>query len=166
MEYVLSPSRIDDIAQAVVDAYKKEFNTDEVDKMERAIKRIDADLNTLVDTLLDTPKAARHRIYEKMELLEAQKQEMGIEMAKLKVAAGIKYSKAEVKAWLSHFCKGDPLDEDFSSRIIDVFINSVYLYDDKIVIFYNIKNGQQVSFVGLCESLEDSSSDLIPFGGP
>ncbi|HHU02666.1 MAG TPA: recombinase family protein [Christensenellaceae bacterium] len=164
-EYVLSPERIDYIAQAVVNEYKKDFNVKAVDEMERAIRRADADLNTLVDTLLDTPKAARHRIYERMELLEAQKQEMESDLAKLKVAVGIAYTEEEVKAWLTQFCKGDPLDLDFRIRIIDVFINSVYLYDDTIVIFYNIKNGQQVSYVGLCESLDDPGSDLTFNGG-
>ena len=60
--------------------------------MERAIRRADADLNTLVDTLLDTPKAARHRIYERMELLEAQNRKWS-DLAKLKVAVGIAYTE-------------------------------------------------------------------------
>lgn len=164
-EYVLSPERIDVIAQAVAEAYKKDFNIDAVAEIERAIRRADGDLNTLVDALLDTPKVARSRIYERMELLEAQKHEMELELAKLKIATGIVYSKEDIKAWLKQFCQGDPLDTAFRARIIDVFINSIYLYDDKIVIFYNIKNGRQVSHIGHCESLEDSGSDLNLNGG-
>ena len=57
------------------------------------------------------------------------------------------YTAEEVTAWLRQFCKGDALDMDVRRRIIDTFINAVYLYDDKVIIYYNIKNGRQVSYV-------------------
>ena len=51
------------------------------------------------------------------------------------------------------------LDEDFQRRIIDVFINSVYVYDDKIVIYYNIKDGKQVSYIEMLESSDELQDD-------
>lgn len=155
IEYVLSPDRIDTIAASVVAEYEKEFNDGALKEMERQVEQLDADLNTLVDQLLVVPKPARPRIYERMEQLELQKADTELEISKLRVAVRIRYTEDEVKAWLRQFCKGDPLDEEFRKRIIDVFINSIYLYDDKVVIFYNIKGGKQVSFIDLCESLED-----------
>ena len=165
VEYVLSPARIDDIAAAVVAEYDKEFSSTVVDDLQRAVARADADLNQLVDALLDTPKSARQRVFEKMEHLESQKAEMETDLARLRIAAGIRYTPAEVAAWLRQFCKGDPLDAAYRRRIVDLFINSVYLYDDRVIVFYNIKNGRQVSYVGLCESLEDPGSDLNLSGG-
>ena len=119
----------------------------------------------MVDALLDTPKSARQRVFEKMEHLESQKAEMETDLARLRIAAGIKYTPAEVAAWLRQFCKGDPLDAAYRRRMIDLFINSIYLYDDRAIVFYNIKNCRQVSYVGLCESLEDPGSDLNLSGG-
>jgi len=136
-----------------------------VSDLQHAVNRTDADLNMLVDSLLTAPKSTHPRIFEKMEALEAQKAEMETDLARLRVAAGIRYTPAEVAAWLRQFCKGDPLDEAFRSRIINLFINSAYFYDDRVVIFYNIKEGRQVSFIGLCESLEDPGSDLNLPGG-
>ena len=51
------------------------------------------------------------------------------------------------------------LDEDFQRRIIDVFINSVYVYDDKIVIYYNIKDGKQVSYIEMLESSDEPKDE-------
>ena len=69
-----------------------------------------------------------------------------------------------MRAWLRRFCTGDLFDPEFRRNIIDTFINCIYLYDDRIIIFYNIKGGKQVSFVDLAESLdnesESSGSDL------
>lgn len=150
--YVLDPARIDYIANAVVEQYDKEFNSVALEDLERQLTRLDTDLNNLVDAVLDAPKATRPRIYEKMELLEAQKAELSLDLSKLRVACGIRYTREEVIAWLKTFCQGDPLDPVFRRRIIDAFINSIYLYDDKVVIFYNIHGGEQISFIELGES--------------
>lgn len=145
--YVLDPDRIDAIAEAVVAEYKKEINASALSDLERNLARADADINVLVDSLLEAPKTVHARIYERIELLEAQKAELDIEIARLRIALGIRFTVKEVQAWMKQFCNGDPLDPIYRKRIIDVFINSVYLYDDKTVIFYNIRDGQQVSII-------------------
>jgi len=58
---------------------------------------------------------------------------------------------------------------DFRSRIIDTFINSIYLYDDRLVIYYNIKDGQQVSYIEMLDSTsapDGDCSNLIDNGSP
>ena len=162
-EYVLTPIRTEAIAKAVVEEYRKEFGGDKTAELEKAVRRIDKELDALVDAIPDTPKSARPRIYSKMEALEAQKADLEIDIAKLRIAQGIQFSEEEVRAWLRQFCKGDPLDEEFRKRIIDVFINAVYLYDDRVIVFYNIRGGKQVSYIDLIESdaaAEYNVSDL------
>ena len=90
-----------------------------------------------------------------METLEAQKADMELDLARLRITQGIRYTEKEVAAWLNQFCKGDPLDIEFRRRIINVFINAVYFYDNRLVIFYNIKGGKQVSYMELAEAMED-----------
>lgn len=43
---------------------------------------------------------------------------------------------------------------EFRRRIIDTFINSVYLYDDRVVVFYNIRGGKQVSYIDMLDATE------------
>ena len=92
------------------------------------------------------------------------------ELAKLRIAHEIHFSENEIKAWLKSFCSGDPDDPEFRRNIIDTFINSVYLYDDRIVLFYNIKGGKQISYVDLEHEMEQgeslSCSDLSANGVP
>ena len=171
LEYILTPERMDKVAAAVVREYEKEFGDGPIKEKERQIKKIGKELDNLVDTLAEAPKAARPRIYARMEELETQKADIEIDVAKLKIARGIRFTEAEVKAWLKQFCKGDALDEDFRRRIIDVFINSVYLYDNRVIIFYNIKGGKQVSYIDVAEAdVQDGGgagvSDLIANAPP
>ena len=72
---------------------------------------------------------------------------------------GVGYTKEQVIAWLKTFCKGDPLDEEFRRRIIDVFINSVYLYDNKMVVFYNIRDGKQVNYIDVMNAMDELDED-------
>ena len=164
LEYILTPDRMDKVAAAVVREYEKEFGDGPIKEKERQIKKIGKELDNLVDTLAEAPKAARPRIYARMEELEAQKADIEIDVAKLKIAQGIRFTEAEVKAWLKQFCKGDLLDEEFRRRIIDVFINSVYLFDSRVIIFYNIKGGKQVSYIDVAEAdIEGSGEGVSDF---
>lgn len=160
LKYVLTPNRIRDIAKAVVAEYDKEFAGSKVEEYKKAINRYDRELNKLVDALVDAPKVAHQRIYEKMETLEAQKASMETELTKLMIASEIRFTEEEVRAWLRRFCTGDLFDPEFRRNIIDTFINCIYIYDDRIIIFYNIKGGKQVSYVDLSSALDSGSSEI------
>ena len=156
IEYVLLPERMKFIATKVVAAYDDEFSTSRIKEMEGRIMRLDGDINKAVDATLEAPsEKARARFYEKIESLELQKADIELDLSRLRIANGIRYNEEQIMAWLKTFCKGDPLDVDFQRRIIDVFINSVYVYDDKIVIYYNVKDGKQVSYMEMLESSEE-----------
>lgn len=143
LQYVLTPARIREIAASIVASYEKEFDTQKIKAMEKTISRIDYELTKLTDALIEAPPVARKHIYEKMETLEQEKTAAEIEVSKLKIASQIRFTQPEVEAWLKSFCTGTSSDPEFCRRIIDVFINSIYLYDDKIILFYNIKNQSQ-----------------------
>ena len=164
--YILAPSRAAHVAKAVVREYKKEFSDSRIDDLEKALRQIDRELEKLVDAIVDSPKVAHKKIYERMEVLEEQKADMEADLSRLRVAQEIQLTEAEVRVWLKKFCTGDPMDEEFRKRIIDVFINSVYLYDDRLVVFYNMRGGKQVSYIDLINSADlpadDSSSESSP----
>lgn len=46
-------------------------------------------------------------------------------------------------AWISRFKYGDPDDLEYQKQIIDTFVNSVYVYDDRLVMTYNYKDGTE-----------------------
>ena len=173
MEYILTPEYIKRIASAVVQEYNKEFSSSRLNEYEKALAQIDREAEKLVDALIDAPKIAHQKIYARMEQLEAQKAEYEKDLAKLRVAMGLRLTESEVVSWLYTFRDGDPTDQAFRSRLVDTFINSVYVYDDRIIIFYNIRGGKQVSHKSLLETLENKEdskpepgSDLESLGGP
>lgn len=161
LEYVLTAPRINQIAAAVVEQYEKEFGDDSVSKLEKRIAYLSREIEKLALAAVDMPKAARQPLYDKIEGYSAERDDLEIDLSKLKIAHEIRYTEEEIVAWLKSFCRGDLFDLDFRKRIIDVFINSVYLYDDRIIIYYNIKGGKQVSYIEMLEST-GGMSDGVP----
>lgn len=143
VKYILNPDRMDQIAEAVADLYNSEIDDSKVAALERTVQRLDDELNALVDKLILVPKESAGRIADRMKQLELQRIEAETDLSKLRIQQNIRITKKEVAAWLQTFASGDLFDPDTRIRIIDTFINSIYLWDDKIVIFYNIKEGKQ-----------------------
>lgn len=148
LEYVLTPERLDYIANAIVAAYEREFDKAGIASLEQKIARIEGEIQNTMDACIQAKtEAMRARFMARCEELDVQKIDVEIDLSKLRIAAAITYTVEEVSEWLRQFCKGDPMDIDVRRRIIDVFINSVYLFDDKVIIYYNIKDGRQVSYI-------------------
>jgi len=143
--YILSPERIEYISRRIVDEYDKSFNDGKVRELERRIERLDREINDAVDASIAAPAKARQVFYDKLEQLTDQKEDVELDLARLRIANGIRYTEAQVKDWLNLFKSGDPLDPSFQRRLIDVFVNRIFIYDDKIVIYFNINGGKQVS---------------------
>ena len=158
VNYVLREENMRRISRALVQQYDKEFGSKNIQAKERAIAKAESEILNLTDCLMDAPKAARQRIYDKIETLEAQKADMEIDLAKLKIATDIRFTEAEIMAWLRQFCT-DPVD---AAAIIDTFVNSVYVFEDRIVILYNTKNSAQISL----SDLGGQGSNSEPIGGP
>ena len=140
VEYILTPDCAAQVASAVVAEYHREFSESRADELDRAIKQLDVESEKLVDALIEAPKAAHPKIYARMESIDAQKAELEVELSRLRIASRIDITEAEVRAWLRTFTKGNISDPDFRQRLVDIFINSIYVYEHRIIIFYNIKS--------------------------
>ena len=155
VDYILRPDRLSLIAAQVVDLYNADIDDSKLKELERTIQRLNDELNALVDKLIYAPKEAAPRIGEKMKQLESQRIDAETDLSKLRMQQKIPLTEKEVTAWLSTFSRGDLMDPAFRRQIIDTFINSVYLYDDKIIIFYNIKGGRQTSAIEPIDILDE-----------
>ena len=70
--------------------------------------------------------------------------------------------------WLLRFCKLDMSLKDQRQALVDTFINAIYLYDDKVLITFNYKEGTQTVTFGEATEVasEGNGSDLDCFPAP
>ena len=67
--------------------------------------------------------------------------------------------RSRLKIILLYFAPRFSVYTEFGIDPIDTFINYVFLFDDKLTIYYNVKHGKQVSYI---EALEDASETDSP----
>ena len=57
-------------------------------------------------------------------------------------------SEDKIRFWLYKFREGDAQDPEHRQRLVDSFINAIYLFDDHFVITFNYKEGSKTVSLG------------------
>lgn len=130
--------------------------------------------NTAIQNLLNAiqqgilTKSTKNRLEE----LEAAKEDLETKIACEKLAKP-KISAEFITQWLHRFRKLDIQKKEHRKLLIDTFVNAIFLYDDKVIITFNYKDGTEtVSFDELKNVPEEGNcgSDLdcptAPSKGP
>jgi len=150
VDTVLRHDNIEKIADAIISLQSQE------DPIIPPLKRQLQECKKAIDNLINALQAGivTQSTKERLDALEAQKQqiETNIELALMERPV---FTKEQIIAWISHFKYGDIKSKEYQKSIIDTFVNSVYVYDDKLIINYNYKNGT------LTLSFEDTKNTLF-----
>ena len=104
---------------------------------------------------------------ERLEQLEETKRELEARIAEEKLAKP-KVTEEFIRFWLLRFRKLDMSLKDQRQALVDTFINAIYLYDDKVLITFNYKEGTQTVTFGEASEIasEGNGSDLDCFTAP
>ena len=104
---------------------------------------------------------------ERLEQLEETKRELEARIAEEKLAKP-KVTEEFIRFWLLRFRKLDMSLKDQRQALVDTFINAIYLYDDKVLITFNYKEGTQTVTFGEATEVasEGNGSDLDCFTAP
>ena len=104
---------------------------------------------------------------ERLEQIEETKRELEARIAEEKLAKP-KIKEEFIRFWLMRFRKLDMSLKDQRQALVDTFINAIYLYDDKVLITFNYKEGTQtVTFGEAAQAAsKENGSDLDCFTAP
>ena len=99
-----------------------------------------------------------------MNELELRKSELMVQIGKEEIARPMP-AKDQIIFWFHRFGKLDTNELDCRRRLIDSFVNAIFLYDDKMIITFNYKvETKNITFSDLEKS--EMSSDINGFGEP
>ena len=166
MKLLLQDGMIEKISQQVIGYNAQRRATPNLEKLELQLAETEKKLKSLVTALengifSETTKA---RFLE----LESDKADILWRIDGEKMNVPIKLVYDEVVFWFVQFTQGDINDEKFRERIIDTFINKIILWNDKILITYNIKgtDGNRLTVEEIVKDFETEQQkfDLSQFG--
>ena len=127
-------------------------------KLQEQLKQKEKEIENIVNAV--QKGYATETLLKRLDGLEKQKREISDVIAKEQLKSPI-FSQDHFKMALSNFRKIDITTQEGKRKIIDTFINAIYLYDDHLKIIYNA-NGKEET-ISLAE-LE--SSTLFSRGAP
>ena len=156
---VLTFENIDRIADTIITIQSQEDPT--IPAMRRQLQECTKGIDNLINAIQAGIISDSTR--ERLEMLEIQRKqiETSIELAMIERPV---FTKEQIVAWISHYKYGNVDDKSFQKEIIDTFVNSVYLYDDKLTLNYNYQNGTDtVSLDDIKRPyFSDCSNDSVP----
>ncbi len=160
MKVILDDELMDKLADTLLEHLNKENSTLPILEKQFAEvqKNIDNMLNAIQQGIFTTSTK------ERLEALEREKSELSVQIIKEEMSKP-KLTKEQILFWIYKFRKLNPKKLDHRRRLVNSFLNSVYLYDDKIIIDCNYREGTEtITF----EEIENSalSSDLTSLGAP
>ena len=123
---------------------------------------IDNMLNAIQQGIFNKSTKAR------LDELEATKDELETRIACEKLAKP-KITEEQMMFWLHRFRKLDVSQKEHRQMLIDTFVNAIYLYDDKMLITFNYKDGTKtIAFDEATTALanKNTGSNLDCLGAP
>ncbi len=145
MLHVFTEKRIHEISLAVEAAYKKNYNQSELSSLTKLINRKQKQIQTLVDTIVETPANMRKPFFDKMQVLQDEEKALQSELNRITSYNERSLTYQQISEWMHNLSAGDPTDPDFQKMLIKTFVNAVYVYNDLIVIYYNLESETKVT---------------------
>ena len=163
MKVVMDDQAIEAIVAMVMDLQDRENTSLPLyeHQLQEAQRGIDNLLNAIQQGILT--KSTKTRLEE----LEAAKEDLEIKIANEKIAKP-RISPEFVTFWLHKFRKLDVRQQSHRKMLIDAFVNAIYLYDDKLVLTFNYKDGTRtITLDDVKEAVKNNTgSDLDCLGAP
>ena len=156
---VLTDTAIDRIADAMVAMQAKEDTT--IPALQQQLRDCEKGIENVLNAIQMGILTVSTK--ERLEQLEQQRETLKASILQAQIARP-QYSKEQIVQWISRFKYGNINDKAYQREIIDVFVNSVYVYDDKLVLTYNFKDGTQT--ITLKEIENALSSDMTCVAPP
>lgn len=163
MKVVMDDRTIEAIVSMVMDLQDKESTS--LPLYEQQLREAETGIQNLLNAIQQgiLTKSTKSRLEE----LEAAKEDLEIKIANEKLAKP-RISPEFTTFWLHKFRKLDVRQQSHRKMLIDAFVNAIYLYDDKLVLTFNYKDGTRtITLDDVKEAAKaNTGSDLDCHGAP
>lgn len=133
---VLKDDVVNRIANAIVELQGKEDTT--IPTMLKQLSECEKSIENMLNAIQAGVLTASTK--KRLEKLEAERDRLDTAIVEAQLKRP-RFSKENIIQWINHFKYGDISDKEYQREVIDTFVNSVFVYDDRILLTYNYKDG-------------------------
>ena len=164
MKLIQDDAVIDAIVAEVMELQDQENTT--LPLLEKQMREVENGIENMLNAI--QAGVLTNSTKSRLEKLEAQQKELEVRITEEKIARP-RLSENQVRFWLTRFRKLDPNVKSHRETLINTFVNVVYLYDEKVLITFNYKDGTKtITFdeIAAKDASEGNGSDLGCFAPP
>lgn len=140
---VLTDELIDRLTDAVIDIHNSSKNDTTITLLQSQLRDVNKKLNALVDALEQGIWSSSTK--ERLDMLETQKIQLEYQIDSEKIKKP-DLDKDQIRYWLHLFQAGNVKDGLFQARLVNMFIHSVHVWNDKVAIVYNFSDGMSSEY--------------------
>ena len=144
------------ITDNVWEFYLRQDQTrDRVTATQAQISEVEKSINNLMRAIeagLPLTEMTKSRLSE----LDAQRTALNAALAEAQLDSGFRLQKDHIQFFLEQFREMDYTDRKCQQRLIDVFVNSIYVTDDELVINFNYSGGTEIVSFGEFKAAGDA----------
>ena len=167
--HLLTDENIHKIAKEIVRLGKSYQQSAGLSTLKKNLCKNEREQANLITSLSECPfKDVRDSIYEKIESLKNAHTLLESDIA-IEELRNITFGKEEVEFFLSTLKDGDINDIKYKRILVDIFVNSVYVYDDeKISMIFNVGDNNITVDNSVISDMDNTSLGLYSarFGAP
>jgi len=126
-----------------------------VPHLREQLSEVEQGLKNLVDAIQQGMFARATK--ERLDALEAEKEKLEFSLLQEEIRHPV-LTEEKIRFWLLAFRSLDLTLLEHRKRLVDSFVNSIHLYDDRIVVTFNYKDGAKT--IMLADIPDDFGSDL------
>ena len=161
---LLSAENIRRIAKEVVAISEAEKDTSNLKRLKKLLAENERKQNNTITAIMESDSTSvRKRLGEQIPILEKEQEELRKQI-EIEEQPYPTLSESEIRFFLTSLKKGNVNDIKYRKTLIRIFVNKIFLYDDRITITYN--SGDEAVTISdqlLSEMEERNEKDKILF---
>lgn len=138
--HVLRPEIINKIIDAILKLEEQEKEQGLIASLRVQEKEVNTSINNIMKAI--EQGAYSPTLQKRLDELEHQREDLQMSISRESLLTD-SITRDQLQYLFADFAAGDPDSVEYRRRLIEAFINSVYLTDEEIIIAYNYKNGQE-----------------------
>ena len=129
-----------------------------IDELNKQILKIDLEIEKCFDMYLNAKsEELKHKADNKANELGILKNDLKVEISKLQLLNKSMKTKQDIIDLFNLFVQKNETELEYRKRIVDCFIDVIYLYDDRIGIYYSLFDNERPTFLDFKRDIENLS---------
>jgi len=160
MDLLKDDALLEFIADAVYECYQAQNQDND---LAEALKRKLAEVEKATGNIIKAIEAGifNEATKKRLDELDAQRAEIEAELSHLELVRSWQITRDYVLFFLTDFRNGDVKSPEFQKRLIDTFINAIFVYDDKITLTFNYSGDNRTITLAEVDSLGTEGAEFV-----